>query len=196
VLRGLKRFTDERYATARDMARAIEAAVPLATMSDVSAWLESLVGPTLVKRATEVARIEGEAPSRVITVTDVSPVIAPRVSRAPRAIWVVGAVALVGIGVAMGALLRSPAPATKAAVVSSNISSTPPFSSTPPSPPPSVVADIDSLPSADPAPSPSVKPDSGRPPPQPPGPGRRDPKCKFKDSSGIWHIKQTPECFK
>jgi serine/threonine-protein kinase len=192
VLRGLKRFADERFASARDMARAIEAAAPLATASEIGAWVESLVTSTLVKRAADVTRIEGEVPSRVITVTDVTPVRAESSVRA-RALWAGGAVALLAIGVFVGLRLgrtSAAAPSPPNAVTSSPI---PADSSAPASIAPPPPAQTESAaPSATPARTAATSaPRHGRPPARTPSTSH-DPRCYTLDSGGIWHIK--PEC--
>ena len=58
VLRGLARDRAQRYATAREMALAIEAAIPLAPPSQVGRWVESLVGEALADRTEQIAGIE------------------------------------------------------------------------------------------------------------------------------------------
>jgi hypothetical protein len=59
VLRGLARDRDSRYPTAREMALAIEAVMPLATPSRVGAWVESLAGESIAERMEQIADIEG-----------------------------------------------------------------------------------------------------------------------------------------
>jgi serine/threonine-protein kinase len=59
VLRGLARERNDRYATAREMALAIEAAIPLAPPSQVGSWVESLAGEALADRTRQIAMIEG-----------------------------------------------------------------------------------------------------------------------------------------
>jgi eukaryotic-like serine/threonine-protein kinase len=58
VLRGLARDRNDRYATAREMALALEAAVPLAPPSQVGRWVEGLVGEALAERTEQIAGIE------------------------------------------------------------------------------------------------------------------------------------------
>ena len=58
VMKGLARDREQRYATARDMALAVEGAVPLATSSQVGAWVERLVGDSLAERIEQIADIE------------------------------------------------------------------------------------------------------------------------------------------
>ncbi len=48
----------ERYATARDMSRALEAVSPLASASDVGEWVETIAGSTILERSRRVAEIE------------------------------------------------------------------------------------------------------------------------------------------
>jgi serine/threonine protein kinase len=58
VMRGLSRDPERRFATAMDMAAALEGAVRPATAREVAAWLEHLAGDVLRKRAQLVADIE------------------------------------------------------------------------------------------------------------------------------------------
>jgi serine/threonine protein kinase len=59
VLKGLSRDPAERFQTARDMARAIEDAIPVAGPSAIGEWVERLAGPELAERAKLVAQVEG-----------------------------------------------------------------------------------------------------------------------------------------
>ncbi len=58
VMCALERDPSRRFETARDMARAIEATVPIATASEVGEWVEALAGAALSERAKKLARIE------------------------------------------------------------------------------------------------------------------------------------------
>jgi serine/threonine-protein kinase len=58
VLRGLERDANRRFATARDMALAIEACGPLATPSAVGEWVESSATSALAERARHVEEVE------------------------------------------------------------------------------------------------------------------------------------------
>jgi serine/threonine-protein kinase len=60
VLRGLSMDPTQRFATAREMARALEACGPLAPPSDVGEWVESLAGERLAERQTVISRIESQ----------------------------------------------------------------------------------------------------------------------------------------
>jgi serine/threonine protein kinase len=63
LLKGLARDTTQRYATAREMALAIEGSVELASATQVGAWVESLAADTLSARKRVIQRIERDAPS-------------------------------------------------------------------------------------------------------------------------------------
>jgi serine/threonine-protein kinase len=70
VLRGLARDPADRYATARDMAAALEGVCPPARAIDVGRWVESLAGAALAERLEKVAALERlptEAAEREIT---------------------------------------------------------------------------------------------------------------------------------
>jgi serine/threonine-protein kinase len=58
VLRGLARDRTQRYGTAREMALALEAAIPLAPPSQVGSWVDGLVGDSLAERTEQIAHIE------------------------------------------------------------------------------------------------------------------------------------------
>jgi eukaryotic-like serine/threonine-protein kinase len=61
VARALSQQPSERFQTAREMARAIEAAVPMASATRVGEWLEGLAGELLARRAEAVAQIESDS---------------------------------------------------------------------------------------------------------------------------------------
>jgi serine/threonine-protein kinase len=71
VLRGLARDPEARFATAADMAAALEAAVAPARPSEVAAWARTLAGGVLSQRAEQIARIERSSP-RALDVTPAS----------------------------------------------------------------------------------------------------------------------------
>jgi serine/threonine-protein kinase len=58
VLKGLSRDAANRFATAREMAAAIEATVPVATPMKVAEWDDEIMGPTLAARDAMRAEIE------------------------------------------------------------------------------------------------------------------------------------------
>jgi len=61
TLRAVEREPSRRFATAREMALAIEAAVPMASATRVSHWLEGLVGERMARRARVVSSIESHS---------------------------------------------------------------------------------------------------------------------------------------
>jgi eukaryotic-like serine/threonine-protein kinase len=61
TMRGLSMDPAKRFATARDMARALEAVIPLATPSKVGDWVELAATDTLHERSVRVARIENDS---------------------------------------------------------------------------------------------------------------------------------------
>jgi serine/threonine protein kinase len=62
VLRGLATDPEARFATAEEMATALEQCMTPATSKEVGAWVESLAGSLLSQRAELVARIESSSP--------------------------------------------------------------------------------------------------------------------------------------
>jgi serine/threonine-protein kinase len=58
VLRALDRDPAARFTSAREMIRAIEAAIPIATATEVGDWVEALAGGVLAERGRTIARIE------------------------------------------------------------------------------------------------------------------------------------------
>ena len=66
VIKGLEREAERRYATAREMALALEARLQLARATEVGAWVESLVSDALAKRAAEVTSVESASDVEVV----------------------------------------------------------------------------------------------------------------------------------
>ncbi len=64
VMRGLERDPAKRFATARDMAAAVEAAVATAPSTDVGEWVERIAADELRGRADRIAEIERVAKAR------------------------------------------------------------------------------------------------------------------------------------
>jgi serine/threonine-protein kinase len=78
VMCALERDPARRFASARDMARALEQSVPIATPSQVAAWVESLAGPLLRRREQRLWEIERdagrtEAPERAPSAPPIDP---------------------------------------------------------------------------------------------------------------------------
>jgi serine/threonine-protein kinase len=61
TMRGLARDPAMRFATARDMALALEEALPPATTSEVSNWIEDVASDVLLMRAGQVGEIESSS---------------------------------------------------------------------------------------------------------------------------------------
>jgi serine/threonine protein kinase len=66
VLKSLRRVAGNRYATALEMAMAIEASVPIAAASEVATWLQALMADALESQRREVAEIERTDPDAVV----------------------------------------------------------------------------------------------------------------------------------
>lgn len=79
VLRGLSRAPADRYASARDMARALEAVVPLATVTQTGDWVASLAQDTLADRAKRLREVESASSARSVNPLDIqeAPTILP-----------------------------------------------------------------------------------------------------------------------
>jgi serine/threonine-protein kinase len=85
VMRGLAREPADRFATAREMALALDSLGPRATPIEVGAFVERIGGAILAERAVRVAQIEREcadalAPARESDVPDPPAARAPAVS--------------------------------------------------------------------------------------------------------------------
>jgi serine/threonine-protein kinase len=91
VMRGLEREPSRRFATAREMAIALEQHVTLATPIEVGAFVARIGGTTLAQRAERVAEIEVESSGGVDT--DAEEHTPAEVAHRPRAASVTGATA-------------------------------------------------------------------------------------------------------
>ncbi|WP_438030028.1 protein kinase domain-containing protein [Sorangium sp. So ce233] len=76
VLRGLQRDPERRYATALEMAAALEEALPPASPRAVGAWVEATAGPLLEARAKSLGEIETSQRSAVPAPAPSSPAAA------------------------------------------------------------------------------------------------------------------------
>jgi serine/threonine protein kinase len=61
VLRAISKDPELRFPTARDMARALQGAVPLVPTAEIGEWVEETVAPQLAARLEAVVRIEAES---------------------------------------------------------------------------------------------------------------------------------------
>ncbi len=162
VLKGLSREREQRYASAAEMARALERALPPARPSDVAQWVTTVAGDILKQRAQRVAEIESSS-SPPAAVPEGEPIVeqthtglssaSPIARRRRTSVFVVlGGVAVVCVLAALGVQrLRS------SSVASPSTASAPPIVV---ASPPSAVAFV----GATSAPSSSIV---APPPPQP-----------------------------
>jgi eukaryotic-like serine/threonine-protein kinase len=61
VLRGMKKNPEDRFSTAREMARAIQRAIPIASANVVGEWVERMAGATIRSRTQKIASMEGRS---------------------------------------------------------------------------------------------------------------------------------------
>jgi serine/threonine protein kinase len=148
VMRGLSRDPELRWQSARDMALAIEAAVPIATASDISAWVLDIAGDVIRSRTDRIAEIESQPNITVAPVVEARPpeivtatLNAPARHRSVALPIAIALLVLVG-SVAAFAMFRRPA-APEPVVAAPSVAATPLPSPTPtptPTPTPSASA--------------------------------------------------------
>jgi serine/threonine protein kinase len=112
VLRALSRDWNRRYATAREMAIALERTVTPATVREVGEWVEAVAGPSLVTRARHVADVESRSIPRATLPTVDEVAVASEGhpssrSRAPSPWLVAGISILLAIGASVTVLIRA-----------------------------------------------------------------------------------------
>jgi serine/threonine protein kinase len=69
VMRGLSRDVSERWPSARDMARALEENVVLASSGQVGEWVELVGGEALAARRTRLREVEAMGPAQIATLS-------------------------------------------------------------------------------------------------------------------------------
>jgi hypothetical protein len=84
LLKGLARDPAQRFATAREMAQAIESCVELASATRVGSWVESLAADTLAARRQVIQRIERDAPQGSELPVEAAVEVSGRRTRVPR----------------------------------------------------------------------------------------------------------------
>jgi serine/threonine-protein kinase len=173
VLKGLEKDPAKRYASAQDMAAAIEAVVAPATPSTVAVWVRSLCVVELLKRKALVAEVEkavapaeGPAaaasteavrpPSAATSVVPAARGVAPPPNRRRRVL--VGAVVLVGVGAIAGGVTVWRARATTSR--SQPLAVLPSASAMEPGTSPSLSSSAPSVPASIVAANPSMSPDA------------------------------------
>jgi serine/threonine-protein kinase len=65
ALRALARAKEARFATALEMAEALEACAPVATAAEIGAWVQATAGEALAERAARIAAVEKELAQRI-----------------------------------------------------------------------------------------------------------------------------------
>jgi serine/threonine protein kinase len=73
VMKAMAMSPHDRYETARDMARALEAAVPLVPVAEIGEWVESIGALHLSTRAQTISRIENDSSAHVEAVLPQGP---------------------------------------------------------------------------------------------------------------------------
>jgi serine/threonine-protein kinase len=194
VMRALDRDPEKRFATAREMALALERAIRPATQSEVGDWVEATAGAALATRAERIAAMERQpevaekpppplASAPVVEGATIDSGVALAASdaegtraRRPRRVVIVGLAAVVVAGGALAVVAafagRHP---TSNATPANAAASVPPIAPEPPpasSPPP--LSPVASTPSPSlaplPAPPASTRPRVARPGPAPSAP--------------------------
>jgi ABC-type branched-subunit amino acid transport system ATPase component len=106
VLRGLDRNRDRRFASARDMARALEAVVTPAASDDVAQWVQSLAGAQLAARRATLTRLERAAAVEAETDRQLATGSSPAIAIVPAAVSVPPPSALGRAAAALRGLVR------------------------------------------------------------------------------------------
>jgi serine/threonine protein kinase len=193
VMKGLQRLPEDRYATATEMAAALEQALAPATAREIGAWAESFAGDLIQERAERIAEIESSSAehsaSSLAAVVGALPPKSPRpeslkatarvqhLPRRSRWPWLAAAAAVVAVagGVALWQWRPGPARAL------------------PPAPLPSVATAPPPIPAPKPPETTKVEPTPAVPAPK--ASARRRPRCNPPytiDADGIRVPK--PEC--
>jgi serine/threonine-protein kinase len=203
VLKSLRRVPGNRYATALEMAMAIEASVPIAAASEVATWLQALMADELETQRRVVAEIERTDPDALVGEAVKSAATArgagasERPSRRAHLAAVAGGFALAVLVYVLASrrgdeAQRAVAPASGGPIAATP--STPESSATsePPPPPGSALASSSSSGSSSGQPARVDR--RSHPPPQPPGPRTRECDPPFTiDSKGVRTWKR--QCF-
>lgn len=73
VCRALASSKDDRFPTAREMARALETSVPLVAPAEIGEWVEKVAADSLARRADKLRRIEAESSDGVTVAPEPPP---------------------------------------------------------------------------------------------------------------------------
>jgi serine/threonine-protein kinase len=185
LMRALANKESDRFATALEMAEAIDAAVAVASQSEVAAWVHGVAGSSFEEQHRILAEVERAppvtAPSSFLPMPGPLPSVAPPSAR-PRSSHVlvlagILAVALLSAGAAIWTKRRAPRhlAATAASVPSDPSPAPTALASAPPDPPPSPPASASAAPDS-PVPVSATASHRARPRP-PPTPARSANDC-------------------
>ena len=209
-MRALAREPKDRFATAREMALAIEQASPLAPPSTVGTWVETLAHDALANRAARIAEVESRSdvfPRGRVSISDDVPVeheepktdvssavvvVAPKHSTAKVGALLAGVVVLLCVGILFAT--RSPTPpsaATATATATATPTATVSATATPAAVTASAAPSVAPPPNVVPATTRATPPATAKPAPTAHPADRCSPPFTI-DSSGIKHVK--PEC--
>jgi serine/threonine protein kinase len=194
VLRGLAKAPGDRFASAREMALALESCVPPAPPSKVAEWVEGLAGEMLASREREIARNESDTFAPGESESEVSVISAPEVAPA-RSRRNLGYAAVAGVlcaAIAVGATVATREGRVGAAPRAPEASSTPVVAppALPASPPDVSSADAGDAPFAAATHAPSPKAPARRPTTKP-GDAKRQ--CESVDPA-TGDIRFNPAC--
>jgi serine/threonine-protein kinase len=113
TLRGLARDPKERFATAREMAIAIEKTIGVVSAAEVGEWVDRVAGARLLEHDRLLAGMEGElsavAPATEEETRDAPLPKVPTARARKRAPYVLGAAGVVVLSTAIWAATRAPA---------------------------------------------------------------------------------------
>ncbi|HZO16687.1 MAG TPA: protein kinase, partial [Polyangiaceae bacterium] len=193
ILRGLQRAPEARFATAREMALALESAVQPATAAEVGLWVAQLAGSALASRAERIAEFERSQPSLEATMPlpeaaplEVTTLLGSTMAleeppRSKRRLWpwIVGPAAA-GLLFAARAATREPAPLELGRAFDPSWGAVAIMT---PAPEPAT---------SSPKPTAAPKARASKARTAPPKPTTRDERCYTLDDEGVWRIK--PEC--
>ena len=114
IMRALERDRDRRFASAAEMATALEEAMTPATPRQVGEWVLETEGAAIRRRREQVARIESQAPHDVLLTSSVAPPSPITSTVRPRSVFALLALAGV-LGVVGWGFTRNPKtpPSTK-----------------------------------------------------------------------------------
>jgi serine/threonine-protein kinase len=207
VLRALATHPRDRFATAEEMAEAIEGAVRVASPAEVAEWVERVAGEELREHARRVAMIEAGEDRPPASAAPA--IVAPSPTKhAPKRSLLGAVIGVAVVGAAVAAIVSNRAPREEP-IVAQAPPSPPPISSSepivappPPSPEPSVAATIEPAPIAaappsrvrEDAPPAAREPSKKRTPPRRRAADPRGCATRFEIVDGIKVFK--PECLR